>query len=127
MRANLKALLPKIPLPDGKIIPKGTNVAIGPYFMARDETLWEKPLEFIPERFDLDNLKIHPYGNVAFSAGPRNCIGQKFAILEMKSTIAKTLLSYELAVAPGYEPVLVADIILRPENGVQLIVKDREC
>lgn len=94
--------------------------------MARDEKLWDKPLEFIPERFDVNNLKIHPYGNVVFSAGPRNCIGQKFAILEMKSTIAKTLLNFELAVAPGYEPVLVAEIILRPINGVQLIIKDRK-
>ena len=94
--------------------------------MARDEKLWANPLKFIPERFEIENLKIHPYGNVAFSAGPRNCIGQKFAMLELKSTIAKTLRNYELFVAPGYEPVLVNELILKTDNGVMLIVKDRK-
>lgn len=111
---------------DGKIIPEGSNIGIGPYFMARDETLWKNALEFIPERFELENLKLHPYAHVPFSAGPRNCIGQKFAILELKSTIAKTLRHFELSVAPGYEPLLVAELILRPENGVQLVMKDRK-
>ena len=92
--------------------------------MARDAKLWKNPLEFIPERFNTET--IHPYGNVPFSAGPRNCIGQKFAMLELKSTIAKTLRNYELFVAPGYKPVLLNDLILRPENGVKLIIKSRK-
>jgi len=37
--------------------------------MARDESLWENALEFIPERFAAENLKYHPYANVVFSAG----------------------------------------------------------
>lgn len=111
---------------DGKIIPKGTNIGIGPYFMARDDSLWENAMEFIPERFADENIKLHPYAHVPFSAGPRNCIGQKFAILELKSTIAKTLRHFELSVAPGYEPVLISELILRPENGIQLVLKDRK-
>lgn len=51
---------------DGKVIPKGANIGIGPYFMARSEKLWKDPMKFIPERFDVENLKIHPYGNVPF-------------------------------------------------------------
>ncbi|CRK92923.1 CLUMA_CG006516, isoform A [Clunio marinus] len=89
---------------NGKFIPKGTNVGIGPYFMGRDETLWKDPLKFDPERFSIENLNAHPYAHVPFSAGPRNCIGQKFAMLEMKSAISKTLRNFEFSVAPGYEP-----------------------
>lgn len=40
--------------------------------MGRNEELWKNPLKFEPERFDIDNLKMHPYGHVPFSAGPRN-------------------------------------------------------
>lgn len=54
------------------------------------------------------------------------CIGQKFAMLEMKSTISKTLSRFELIPSPGFSPILVADLILRPMNGIQLIMKDRK-
>jgi cytochrome P450 family 4 len=57
---------------DGKIIPAGSNVGIGPYFMGRDEKIWKNPMDFNPERFDSPDERIHPYAHVAFSAGPRN-------------------------------------------------------
>lgn len=58
--------------------------------------------------------------------GPRNCIGQKFATLEMKSMVSKVLRYFEITVDPGYkEPVLVAEIILKPENGIVLNLKPR--
>jgi hypothetical protein len=47
-------------------------------------------------------------------------------MLEMKSTVSKVLRNFELSVASGYEPVLVMEVILRPENGVMLVLKDRK-
>lgn len=58
--------------------------------------------------------------------GPRNCIGQKFAMLEMKSTVSKVLRNFELSVTPGYVPIEIAELILRPENGISLILKERK-
>jgi cytochrome P450 family 4 len=57
--------------PDGMIFPKGTNLGLGPFFMARDSSLWENPLDFIPERFSAEAPQMHPYLYIPFSAGPR--------------------------------------------------------
>lgn len=59
-------------------------------------------------------------------SGPRNCIGQKFAMYEMKSTLSKILRYYEFSVDKSYEgPVLVAELILKPENGVFVNLRRR--
>jgi cytochrome P450 len=46
--------------------------------MARDPTIWDKPLEFIPERHSIekDNESSNPFAYIPFSGGFRNCIGQ---------------------------------------------------
>jgi len=57
--------------------------------------IWHSPREFIPERFDPASRyyktpsgdKRHPTSFIPFAAGPRNCIGQNFAMLEMKYLI----------------------------------------
>ncbi|KAG5667090.1 hypothetical protein PVAND_015089 [Polypedilum vanderplanki] len=105
---------------NGKLIPRGTNIGIGPYFMARDASLWKNPLEFIPERFSTNESQYHPFLHVPFSAGPRNCVGQKFAMLEMKSVVSKILRNYEIQVDSDFKLVLLFEVILRPENGVFL-------
>lgn len=57
------------------VFPKDCSINISPYLMGRDEKVFDKPLEFIPERFDIESTseKINPYVYVPFSAGPRNC------------------------------------------------------
>jgi cytochrome P450 family 4 len=93
--------------------------------MARDASLWNNPLQFMPERFNKLESQCHPFLHVPFSAGPRNCIGQKFAMLEMKSVVSKVLRHFAIELAVDYEPVLIFEIILRPENGVMLKMNKR--
>ncbi|KAG0411462.1 hypothetical protein HPB47_011417 [Ixodes persulcatus] len=59
----------------GNTVPKGATVQIPIYNLHRDETVFPKPEEFIPERFLPENAKgRHPFAYIPFSAGPRNCI-----------------------------------------------------
>ena len=73
-----------------RILPAGSDVVILPYATHRLPHIYENPEKFVPERFSAENCeKRHPYAFLPFSAGPRNCIGHKFAIIEMKTVISK--------------------------------------
>merc|ERR1719273_1268493 len=75
---------------DGQMVPKGTCVIVFVHNLHRNPIIWDKPEEFIPERF-LESSKRHPYAYVPFSAGPRNCIGQRFAMMEEKTILSHVL------------------------------------
>jgi cytochrome P450 len=65
---------------DGHLIPAHTNVILLNFLLHRDPKTFPNPDIFDPERFSVDNPhKRHPYSYVPFSAGPRNCIGQKYS------------------------------------------------
>lgn len=91
----------------------------------RDPDYFKDPNDFKPERFYGDNAEnIFPFAYTPFSAGPRNCIGQKYAMLEMKSVISKILRHYELLpVGPDVVPTL--SLILRSKTGMQMGLKPR--
>lgn len=110
---------------DGVKVPAGTCANIGIYAMHHDEDLYPEPSRFDPERFTLENIqKRNPYAYIPFSAGSRNCIGQKFAMLEMKSIVAKMILNYKLL--PGSEEVVLqGDLILKSVNGVKMRLQVR--
>lgn len=111
---------------DGKLLPSGANVVIAPLLMGTNSSIWKDPRSFIPERFELDNLStLSPFSFMAFSAGQRNCIGQKYALLEMKSLISKVLMNFEISIEPGFELGLKPSIVLKPTGGIKLRLKDR--
>lgn len=75
------------------VIPSGAEVVIAPTLVHRDPEYWSQPNRFKPERF-LDLQVSHPFAFIPFLAGPRNCIGQKYAMVQMKCILAFVLKHY---------------------------------
>ncbi|XP_075215327.1 cytochrome P450 4C1-like [Lycorma delicatula] len=74
------------------IIPPTTNVTILPYVLHRNPKYYPDPEKFNPDRFLPEEIqKRHPFAYIPFSAGPRNCIGQKFAKIEIKVVLSSIL------------------------------------
>ncbi|CAH1964883.1 unnamed protein product [Acanthoscelides obtectus] len=104
----------------GHVIPRGINIAIFAYGILRDPEFYENPDNFDPGRFELNDGK-KPYAYIPFSAGPRNCIGQKFAILEMKVILSKVLRRFQLLpTSPLHQIILSAEAVLKSKNGIKL-------
>lgn len=109
-------------------IPKGTQVNVPVYGLAHDEEYWEKPFEFNPERME-DMSKIDPIIFQPFGAGPRNCVGMRFALLELKLTFCKLLQKFRFDVCddtpkPPLEMTFKAS--MKPKETVYLKVSLRE-
>uniref|UniRef100_A0A8V0Z3F2 Cytochrome P450 family 3 subfamily A member 4 n=1 Tax=Gallus gallus TaxID=9031 RepID=A0A8V0Z3F2_CHICK len=80
---------------NGVTIPKDMVVMIPAYVLHRDPAYWPKPEEFRPERFSKENGEnIDPYTFLPFGAGPRNCIGMRFALLIVKVAMVVLLQNF---------------------------------
>lgn len=97
--------------------------------MGHNEQLFANAEEFKPERFlgERNTEKLNPFTYIPFSAGPRNCIGQKFAMYEIKSIVSKILRNFEVVLTQESEtqPILNAELVLRPENAISFYFKPR--
>ena len=81
----------------GLVLPEGCTCMVPVYLLHRDPVTFPNPEHFLPERFEGDSLnRANPYAYVPFSAGARNCIGQKFAMLEMKIVLSSIIRKYKL-------------------------------
>uniref|UniRef100_UPI003AF33C69 cytochrome P450 4C1-like n=1 Tax=Coccinella septempunctata TaxID=41139 RepID=UPI003AF33C69 len=81
----------------GYQIPKGTILLMQIFDLHRDASVFPDPEKFNPDRFKSENTKgRNPFTYIPFSAGPRNCIGQKFAMWEIKAVICGLLQNFRL-------------------------------
>ncbi|GJQ86420.1 hypothetical protein Trydic_g10328 [Trypoxylus dichotomus] len=112
---------------NGQTLPKGAMVNVFAYGVHHNDNIYQDPETFNPERFSIENSKErHPFAFIPFSAGPRNCIGQKFAMLEMKSTISDVLRNFELLPSiPPHKAVIKSEGVIKSDNGVFVQLKKR--
>ncbi|PZC75222.1 hypothetical protein B5X24_HaOG200082 [Helicoverpa armigera] len=100
------------------LVKKGSTVDVHIYELHHREDLFPDAEAFKPERFLTNELK-HPYAYVPFSAGPRNCIGQRFAMQEMKTTLSEIVRNFKLVPkVKGARPRIMADLVLRPVDPI---------
>ncbi|XP_036034606.1 cytochrome P450 4B1 isoform X1 [Onychomys torridus] len=109
---------------DGRSLPAGSLISMHIYALHRNSAVWPDPEVFDPLRFSPENVAgRHPFAFMPFSAGPRNCIGQQFAMNEMKVVTALCLLRFEFSLDPSKLPIKLPQLVLRSKNGIHLHLK----
>jgi cytochrome P450 len=110
----------------GYEIHKGSTVVISQWIMHRDPRYYDDPEVFRPERW-LDGLqdRLPPGAYFPFSAGPRRCIGEGFALLEAAIVTATLAQKFKFRLVPGTEVVPEPLITLRPRHAIQMTLHAR--
>lgn len=88
-----------------------------------DSRYWPAAAEFIPERWikEYQGMAIDRKAFIPFSAGSRNCIGQQFALKELRLILATLCLRYELSLVPNQSHELTVSITPQFDSGEYLI------
>nr|XP_058970357.1 cytochrome P450 3A29-like [Pocillopora verrucosa] len=114
----------------GVKIPQGMPIMVPCYAVHHDPEIYPDPEKFDPERFTEDEkAKRHPYAFMPFGHGPRQCVGMRFALLEIKLTLVRLLRKYKLertektAVPLDY---VVTSTMSCPQGQVMLKVSPRD-
>ena len=103
----------------------GTTVSIGLSHVQRNPALWgEQAHCFDPQRFmgGVAAALRHPMAYMPFTAGPRACIGQHFALIEARVILATVLQRAEWALAPSYKHCALGNVTLTPRHGMPMRV-----
>ena len=99
----------------GYYIAPNTVIAVCVYSLHRHPAFWDEPERFNPERFSAENSAgRHKFSYVPFGAGPRQCIGNNFGLMEAALVIACMAQRFELHLMPGIEAEPQALFVLRP-------------
>lgn len=106
----------------GYRIHKGRVIVMTPVVLHRHPAWWERPDEFIPERWaDAEAERKRPrFAYMPFSGGPRQCIGNNFALLEAVLLLATLAQRFNPRLLEGYTPQPEFLVTLRPSEGLPM-------
>jgi cytochrome P450 len=111
----------------GYRLPRGWLAFVIPWVMHRLPTYWQNPEQFDPERFLPERSADRPkFVYLPFGAGPRQCIGNHFALIEANVILATLASRYRLRLAPSHRVEPWPLISLRPRYGMRMIIERRE-
>jgi cytochrome P450 len=100
-------------------VPRGTTLLMSQWVMQRDPRYFADPAAFRPERWSDDAARSLPkFAYFPFGGGPRLCIGNTFAMLEMVLALAAIAQRYHFRIPPGTHVNPVPTFTLRPAGGV---------
>ena len=112
---------------EGFPLPPGTMIQISILNLHWNPDTWPEPFKFDPYRFSAENIdKIHPYSYLPFAVGERNCIGQNFALHEIKTVISMVLRRYKFSFHPSIvntEIKIMKDVLFKPLSPIKLILE----
>mgnify|MGYP001793427362 CR=1 FL=1 len=102
---------------------KGTPIFVPVYSIHRDPKVWPDPQKFDPIRFSPEAKQTRdPYTYMPFGHGPHNCIGMRFAQMEIKLTLTRILKNFRFEVAPETKipPKIEQQATLTTPDGIML-------
>ncbi|KAI9563275.1 hypothetical protein GHT06_010733 [Daphnia sinensis] len=112
----------------GYTVPAGVTVIPAFYGIHHNPDVYPDPEAFKPERFFPENsIGRHPYAFLPFSAGPRNCVGQKYAMIELKIVFANILRRVRFTASdPNMSDACRIGLVLKPKYAIRLTVSKRD-
>src|SRR5215470_15872102 len=108
-----------------KLVP-GNGVAFAQWVVHRDPRWFQEPLKFLPERWEGDLAKRIPrFAYFPFGGGPRQCIGNSFALMEATMILATVAQKFRFRLAENHPVKPLASITLRPAHGIRATLEAR--
>jgi cytochrome P450 len=106
----------------GYRVPKGTQLFAFQWVTHRDPRYFDEPDAFRPERWS-NGEQVAKYAYFPFGAGPRQCIGNYFAMMEVVLLLATIGQRFRFSLDPAHKVEVLPVLSLRPKNGIKVIVE----
>jgi unspecific monooxygenase len=112
-------------LPGGFAVAPRTIISMAPWVLHRHRLLWAQPERFDPARFLPDAPAPDRFAYMPFGAGPRICVGARFALTEAVLVLARLFRDFRLEIAGSAEVMPIGRVTIQPDRPVAFRLRRR--